>query len=404
VRAGAEEAKADGDMNARIAGVCALTTWIVAVLVGACSHAPAAAAATWSPKAAAAYLDQRESWWMGWSGSARDHETFCVSCHTALPYALSRAALRGALADPTPSINERRLLENVTKRVRLGTEAGPYYNDRKDDPHKAAQSRGTEAVINALILAVYDARQGRLSDDARAAFDNMWALQKKDGDDSGTWSWLDFNLQPWEAKASSYYGAALAAAAVGTAPDGYRSTAAIQDRLTLLREYLERGYAAQSLYNRTVLLWASTKLPGLVTPDRQKSLVAEILDAQREDGGWSLASMNGTRPSTLRSYLRSWIRADATKSDGYATGFVTLTLQQAGVPRDTVQVMRGLDWLERNQNTSEGFWPAASLNVQRDPASNVGRFMSDAATAYAVLALTEADRHPTRQSAQQQNP
>jgi squalene-hopene/tetraprenyl-beta-curcumene cyclase len=382
-------------------GLCALTTCMVAGLLGACSHSAATVAVTWSPTAAAAYLDQRESWWMGWSGAARDHETFCVSCHTALPYALSRAALRGALADQTLSVNERRLLENVTKRVRLGTDVGPYYGNQKNGDHKTAESRGTEAVLNALILAVYDAQQGRLSDDARAAFDDMWALQKTTGDDKGAWSWLDFGLRPWEAKESPYYGAALAAAAVGTAPDGYRSSPAIQDSLILLREYLDRGYAIQSLYNRTVLLWASTKLPGLVKPDRQKSLVAEILNDQRADGGWSLASLDGTSRRSLRSYVRSWIRASGTKSDGYATGLVTLTLQQAGLPRDNVQVMRGLVWLERNQNTSEGFWPADSLNVQRDPASNIGRFMSDAATAYAVLALTEANRHPTQRGSQQ---
>src|ERR1700733_6974595 len=85
-----------------------------------CSHPPAAKPSTsWNPKAAAAYLDYREAWWSGWNGSARDHGTFCVSCHTALPYALARPALRTALAEPSPTVNEEKLLEDVTRRVRL---------------------------------------------------------------------------------------------------------------------------------------------------------------------------------------------------------------------------------------------------------------------------------------------
>src|SRR5262249_42642457 len=36
---------------------------------------------SWDPKAAAAYLDRRQSWWMAWPRAQRDHETFCVSCH-----------------------------------------------------------------------------------------------------------------------------------------------------------------------------------------------------------------------------------------------------------------------------------------------------------------------------------
>jgi squalene-hopene/tetraprenyl-beta-curcumene cyclase len=80
--------------------------------------------------------------------------------------------------------------------------------------------------------------------------------------------------------------------------------------------------------------------------------------------------------------------ATDTRSDGYATALATLALQAAGVPASDPRLVKGLDWLRRHQDKVSGRWPAVSPNKERDPESDIGKFMSDAATAYAVLSLT----------------
>src|SRR2546425_8682563 len=77
------------------------------------------AAATPAIGAAIGYLDSRIEWWVHWPNAARDHDTSCVSCHTALPYALARPAFHAALKDHETAPGERVLLANVVKRVRL---------------------------------------------------------------------------------------------------------------------------------------------------------------------------------------------------------------------------------------------------------------------------------------------
>lgn len=355
---------------------------LAACLFASGLHAESNPSDTWNSKSAAAYLDQRSSWWMTWKTAERDHNTFCISCHTALPYALGRSALRAALKEQGPSANERQILENVTKRVRLWDEVLPFYDDAKNGAPKTAEARGTESVLNALVLTSYEAGRAKLSDEARLALDNMWALQLKAGEKSGAWTWLNFHNEPWEADDSQFWGATLGALALGNTPKDYRSQAGVLENAKLLHQYLQREQQEQSLLNRLFLLWASTKVPEILTAKQQQAIVDEVFSKQGEDGGWSTSSV----------VVRTWKRRDGTpletKSDGYGTGLASFVLQRAGIPHTEARLKQGLAWLAKNQDP-QGFWPAYSLNKQRDPVSDPGRFMSDAATAYAVLALTQ---------------
>ena len=357
---------------------------LAAIVALALVARPRAAAdpAGWNAKAAAAYLDQRQDWWQKWPGAARDHGTYCVSCHTVATYALARPALRGALGETAPSAGERGLWENISKRVMLWKDVEPFYPDQTRGLPKTSESRGTEAILNALVLSSRDLRAAAPGDDTRRAFENMWALQFTRGDQAGSWAWLNFHYEPWEADGSRYYGAALAAIAVGMAPGNYAAGPDIQDRTRLLREYLARAADQQHLFNRLTVLWASTTwAKEILTPEQQRAIVDDALRLQQADGGWSMTA------------LGPWKRVDNTaldtRTDGYATGLVAYVLQAAGDARAKAPVTRALAWLQKNQDPG-GSWFAASLNKQRDPASDAARFMSDAATAYAVLALASS--------------
>ena len=105
---------------------------------------------------------------MNWPTAQCEQGTVCISCHTALPYAPLR-------------------------RVQPWPQLPPIYRN------KAVASRSTETVLNALIATDENARHGQISAATVTAVDNMWVLRQTSGADAGSWPWIQFDNEPWEA-------------------------------------------------------------------------------------------------------------------------------------------------------------------------------------------------------------
>lgn len=335
------------------------------------SFAPGAfAEEPWDRDQAAQYLDARAAEWTTFSRERQKLTTACISCHTAMPYLLARPVLANSLPEAA-----KVLFSDVEARVAGWNDAKVWY-DEKRGPEKPEQSRDTEAVINALVLTLRDGRANdSLSEEAKAALAHMWARQNEDGG----WSWLHFGFGPWETDGSDYWGASLAAVAGMSAADEASPPA---DASATLRAYLRAGLSQNlSTHNRLSLLWAASVWDGLLSDEETMRIVGEVLQHQRSDGGFRLVD------------LGPWPSKDGTppneESDGYATAFTAFVLQQLDDPRCASPISRAITWLQQNQK-ADGRWETLSPNKDRSGEAAMTRLLaSDAATAFAVLALTE---------------
>jgi hypothetical protein len=321
-------------------------------------------------------------------------QTTCVSCHTVIPYALARPALRRAMHVKELTPQEARLVDETSRRV--------YASDLKELLYEAdeGQSNGTEAVLYALILAAADAASGlhEPSDATRRAFARMWQTQRADG----TWDWLDVGLEPFESIDSAYQGAAFAALAVGLAP---RATVPEAQGIAALQAYLRDNFARQNLHNRIWGLLASASLPQQLPHSDVDALVGELQRRQGNDGGWSLNGLGEWRWNRTAAPFRSPGERDrqvVAQADGYATGLIVYTLRKAGVAPGQEAIKKGRQWLSAHQipiRTSDRewlAWRAYSLNYDREHGGSRGEpwrrlFMSDAATAFATLGLLASE-------------
>jgi hypothetical protein len=319
--------------------------------------------ADWSPELAARYLDGRQKEWFSWK-PAMSADGPCVSCHTGMPYLLARPALRSRLKESRPTMYEVGLLD------RLRAKAG-------EKPAGALQ--GVETIFTAMFLSREDATK-TMSAHSQKAFDQLWALQSSDGPSKGGWRWYAANLDPWENAESGRYGASLAAVALAQTSADYRDTAKVRDHAAALNAYLMDSVESRRLHDRLALLLARS----FISDSLRRSIATDALGKQQSDGGWTNES------------LGPWmVHADAPPSSGsnaYATAFATFALLRGGVPASDPRLAKALNWLQSHQDPSTGAWAAQSMNKRYPDGSMESRFMQDAATAFASLALIEAGR------------
>jgi len=365
-----------------------LVSTIAAGMVCCISSQAADNAPAWDKTKAKARLDERTAFWFQ-NGKQLDTDPAgkiaCLCCHTTVPYALARPTLRNALGESEPAPLAR-LLKDTARRVQSSETHELLYDD---SAAKQAESRGTEAILSALILSSNDDSRGLRKPSAATlqALEHLWKLQRHNGDRPGGWDWLRFGLEPWESADAEYYGAVLAAYAIGSAPGYYGSDARLEPGVDLLRQYLKSRYANQNLHNRTWLLLASTRLPGLLSSQEKQDLVQEIKKRQK-DGGWTLKNLMSASAAAAASKRK--LAPETESPDGYATGLVVYALRKAGVSREDPNLQGGVTWLKKHQ-LPQGAWPAHSINKKRAEDDFAYWFMSDAGTAWAVMALVAAE-------------
>ena len=319
------------------------------------AHTPSVADATWK-SSAADYLDQRVGSWLADPPSVANVKC-AMSCHTAFPAVLAHASLP---SDRTPNITEARARFEA-RLPSADASATPFYG--RDNNAKVQESHATEAVLAATAFVLDDLARGeQIGDPAKEALERMWSRQAPDG----AWPWLDFGLEPWEHQDA--FGVAMAALAVGRLPDD--TTPGQTEGVNKLRAYVQTHIESVPLHDQTALLWSSSALEGLLSASQAEEVAAKLQETQRRDGSFAIGRL-------MAGHARTSL-----KGDGYATALATLALCTTGLQPEAAE--DGLAWLRSHQQ-ADGSWRGQSLN---GPGRTAQRYMTDASTGYAVLALS----------------
>jgi squalene-hopene/tetraprenyl-beta-curcumene cyclase len=301
---------------------------------------------TYGEDRAAAFLDDASLKWI--------HQNRCGTCHTTVSYLMARPLIgksgdQAAWTQVRTSVSEF-AAEHVTSR----SPAAAFF-----------------AASAVAALAVGDAARDRpMQPDTRALFDYLWSSQAPDG----AWDFPQKGALPFLERDRPYL-ALMVALSVGYAPDRYYEDPTARVGFSRLQTFI-RGHLPGDVHGKAVLLWASVRTPGLLSPDEQAAYERTLLDLQHRDGGWALPSFG------------TWPRHDGAPndpdggSDGYATSLASLVLCQAGYGTDDPRIRRAVSWIRTHQRVS-GRWYTRSLYSDR-----FQNYLSNMGTAYAVMALS----------------
>jgi squalene-hopene/tetraprenyl-beta-curcumene cyclase len=312
------------------------------------------------------YLEQGS---LAWNGHRK-----CVSCHTNGAYMQFRPALSGQLGKPSAAIREHFV-------------ASLEAFEKKTAEEQQASVAPAQAIYLAAGLAEWDAHVTKsLSPETDRALRLMLKLQLE----TGTWGSLDC-WPPYES--SAFHLATTAAMAVGTAPGWLQGLQdnELRTRVDKLRSYLSTEKPRQD-YDRTLLLWASLRLPGVLTAERQKELVDLVFAKQQPDGGWSIRTFGAPEEwgaGNRAEKLRAEPEFAAPPSDGHQTGLAIVVLRESGIAANDPRIQRGVSWLKGNQRAS-GRWWTRSLNTDS------WHFITYSGTALPLLALSRCDALPAK--------
>ena len=194
-------------------------------------------ASSFSMKSATRFLDTAALHW------TKNRQ--CFACHTNFAYLMARPEVN---AENTAHRELRAALEEMVEK-RWETD-GPRWD--------------AEVVMSAATLVMNDAATtGKLQPTTQKALTRMWKVQRADGG----FDWLKCGWPPMES--DDDYGIAIAALALGAAPQSYRETAEAQAGLKLLQSYLSKN-APPTLHHEAMLIWAESYGLELLTAEQRK--------------------------------------------------------------------------------------------------------------------------------------